>query len=711
MRQEAHAPAPEPAPPAGAPPVVTPGGEPVPPPAPTTAQPPSPISYTLAEVPADQQVQAFEPIGRLDPAPGNPFEMEVRFHPAGAGIESIRLAHSFESVRRGAAHDVVQQVVVRPGTNEALVPMAAQALSLNDSLIPMVYPHKAVWRQTAPGQFEAVVVDASGQRVATIRRHYRLEPGRFDLTLDQRIENLSPEPIRVAWHQYGPVSLPRGRIAYGGDVRRLRFGYLLGPRTDPSQQFVDATRFLTPHHDVLGSPLDGARTQWPERVLWPNDASRSDSLSLVWTATTNRYFAAAIFPAAVPVLGAGPGGPMYDKRFQLVGTLRRYVINAGLTPRGEPDDAFVLALSSPPMTLQPGQAADVSHGIYAGPLSKAIITRAPASAGTGAASMPRILGLDGLVIYTFGGPCGFCTFQWLTGLLRAFLGTLHDYVLFDWSLAIIVLVFCVRLLLHPITKRSQVSMLRFGKQMQAIAPKQRALQEKYRNDPAKLREETARLMREENINYGQALGCLPMFFQTPIWIALFAMLYFTYELRHQPAFFGLFQALTGGHWGFLADLAEPDHFVPFGASFHVPLISGLMGPIESINLLPILLGILFYVQQKYLTPAPSAPLTPEQESQQKIMRFMTVVMFPLFMYNMPSGLTLYTMTNSILGILESRYIRAHAERLDALRAERLKQTGGKAPPTFMQRLQARVQERQKAMAQARALQERRRGAR
>ena len=53
--------------------------------------------------------------------------------------------------------------------------------------------------------------------------------------------------------------------------------------------------------------------------------------------------------------------------------------------------------------------------------------------------------------------------------------------------------------------------------------------------------------------------------------------------------------------------------------------------------------------------------SPEQESQQKIMRIMMVVMFPLMLYSAPSGLTLYILTSSTVGILESRRIRKHID--------------------------------------------------
>jgi YidC/Oxa1 family membrane protein insertase len=144
-----------------------------------------------------------------------------------------------------------------------------------------------------------------------------------------------------------------------------------------------------------------------------------------------------------------------------------------------------------------------------------------------------------------------------------------------------------------------------------------------------------------------------MFLQTPIWIALYAMLYMVFDLRHQSAFYG----------GFLADLSRGDSLIPLPDAVHFTL--PLMGTISAINVLPLLMGVLFFVQQKYMTPPPSAELSPEMKTQQKIMKVMLVVMLPVFMYNAPAALTLYFLTNSTLGILESRYIRSHVNQIES----------------------------------------------
>jgi YidC/Oxa1 family membrane protein insertase len=135
-----------------------------------------------------------------------------------------------------------------------------------------------------------------------------------------------------------------------------------------------------------------------------------------------------------------------------------------------------------------------------------------------------------------------------------------------------------------------------------------------------------------------------MFLQMPIWIALWSALNTTFELRHSNFL-----------WGFtwINDLAKPDRLVPLGTSFKIPLI----GYVDAFNILPILLAFVFYLQMK-MQPKPPT-MTKEQEQQQKIMQTMMVFLFPLFLYSQPSGLNLYILASTGIGIWESKRIRKH----------------------------------------------------
>jgi YidC/Oxa1 family membrane protein insertase len=633
----------------------------------------APGAFTVEGFPNDPLATDFDMLGDLQL--GTASKMRVEFSHLGAGIKAIRLADELVDVQadreaKAGAVEPERHVLVQgqvAGRGAMLVPFCALGVEVNGNLVPMVIgPGEApAWRQVSretPGVFEAFLLDAEGNRAIRVERAYAVTPGGYDLRVRQRVQNLTDQPLDIRWRQFGPIEL-FADTGYGGDKRRMRFGYLFDAEADPTRKWVDATDYLWDRSRFRGKK---AAENFPNAKVWPNDRSIERGYEMVWTAMTNRYFGAILHPII------DPAQPNADKVF-------RAVERIDYVPLPDTGD-MVFALTSPAGRLAPGAALDYDMGLYAGPLSKEVIREDP---------MLDALGVPGVVVYNFGSMCAFCTFSWLTGPLLALLRFLHA-ITYDWALAIILLVVCVRSVLHPITRWSQLRMLVFGKQMQGMAPKQKAIQEKYKDDKQRLQQEMAKLWREEGISPAGFLGCLPMFLQSPVWIALYAMLYFTIDLRHEPAFFGVFQKLTGNAWSFLSDLAEPDHAIYFGANG--PKIP-LFGTISGINILPLLLGVVFYIQQKYLTPPTTAAMTPEQESQQKMMKVMMVVMFPLIMYAAPSGLALYFITNSTLGILESRWIRSHAEK-----SGRLEPGGLKKPPRqggFMARLKALAEQQQR----------------
>lgn len=639
----------------------------------------------------DPTTRDFAALGTLEEK--SPIEARVEFSTVGAGVRSLLLSHYYVTIAK-AQHVAAQEEHIstpppaadgsQPGS-EVVVPMAAQSVEINGVAVSLLgYFDDAargrmgspVWRQTAPGAFVAVIVDGQDREVARVERVYTLQPDSYVLRVTQKVHNLTGSPMTVRWVQFGPTELGQDAASYGGDKRRVRFGYLLKPPAQLNDPTVLATEFIWPRTDarIMGPAVQGVYET--VRAIWPNGVSEKEGYRLVWAGVTNRYFGSAILPL-VPENAAPDQKVFGDGALVERILLQKWERGAsGLTY----SPLMIMRTTSEPRRIEPGAAADFSMGLFAGPLSRPAIGRDPAA---------EAVGLTGLVVYNFGGACGWCTFGFLTSFLLGLLRFLHNYVVFDWALAIIVLVLVVRTILHPVTKWSQIRMQRFGKQMQGMAPKQKKIQEKYGNDPQKLREEMGKLWREEGVSPTGMLGCIPMFLQTPVWIALYATLYFAIELRHQPAFFGVFQKVSSGKWWFLGDLAEPDRFVYFGKTLvNLPLL----GPIDSVNIMPFILGVVFFMQQKYLTPPTTGTMTPEQEQQQKIMKWMMVFMFPALMYAAPSGLALYFIANSTLGILESRYIRSHIDKYDLLEAKK-----GAAPKQggFLARLQQLAEERQR----------------
>jgi YidC/Oxa1 family membrane protein insertase len=614
-------------------------------------------------------------LGGLDPAGGDLVKLEFSLH--GAGIKSATLARYFTEIDQKTNVEVQREQQMLSGRN--LTPMALLGVQINGTYVDLLSPD--VWKSgPAAGNFQAVIYDTeTGKDVARVTRRYELPADSYSVRIHQNLVNLTDAPLTVRWFQLGPSEMPADKITYGGDKRRVRFGYLVDPKSDPSRQLVlGSDSAVVLDHATFMGPLDAMGRPAADMKLWPNETTAKRGYELVWTGSTNRYFAAIATPLVNLNPPAGTIRALAMPRIEMVDRIVRDGVNGSwlsalrLNDRGE--------------TIGAGGTLDASQALFVGPQSAQVIRRDPLATATG---------VDQVVLFNFGGMCGCCTFAWLTEPLLKLLIVLHDYVTRDWALAIMLLVVIVRTTLHPVTKWSQIRVQRFGKQMQSIAPKMQQIKEKFADDPKKQQEETARLWREEGINPAGMLGCLPMFLQTPIWIALSAMLFFAIEIRHQSAFFGVFQKMGSPDgsfpFWFLGDLAEPDRLI----YFHKTLFTApMMGEISSFNILPLLMGVLFYIQQKYMSPPPSATTTPEQELQMKMMKWMTVFLFPLMMYNAPSGLTLYFFTNSVLGIMESKWIKSHIDKHDLLNVDKMREErkakGGGAMANWWSNLQERA---------------------
>ena len=114
-------------------------------------------------------------------------------------------------------------------------------------------------------------------------------------------------------------------------------------------------------------------------------------------------------------------------------------------------------------------------------------------------------------------------------LIVPMLSVLHVFhaVLGNYGVAIILLTLCIKIVTWPLQSIAN----RSGKRMQALAPKLKELQAKYKEQPEKLNTETFALYREYGVNpFG---GCLPALIQMPVFFSLYFMLQNAVELRGQ----------------------------------------------------------------------------------------------------------------------------------------------------------------------------------
>jgi len=650
--------------------------------APPTVEPTDEKTATQAESAAPEQAEPIEGLRLVEHAndrtvvigsddPDSGYKLKAEITSWGAGIKRMTLA----DFRMGADGDWADEpYVIIDTAPTSLAWYAATSMRLNGQLINLATETQweIVGTQETSDQttvtLKATVVDGQGATVAEVVRTFRLIKGSYDLQLSQRVHNRSGKPLRITLLQTAQGDMIQDPAAYLGDRREYVTGYF-----DP--EYDNKLRIYTEgSHINRGSLVSDPR-------IWPNpDLGGADRYQLAWIAAENRYFAVVTHPAVPGDLTETAQVPPLTDTFGGVGVQVRDKINAG-----RDNKSVTLTLSSD-ASLAPGKSADLSLGIYAGPRKKQVLSQPPYAA----------LHLDQLVRYNIGGMCSWCTFQWLAKGLLGFMKLIHSFAA-DWAVAIIVLVICVRLLLHPITKRAQVNMMKMGKQMAALQPEVEKIKKKYKDDQQKLNAEMMKLYREKGVNPAGFLGCAPMLLQTPIWIALYAMLYFAIELRHESAFYGLFQAISGGHWHFLQDLSVSDNFIRFidpnEPGITIPLISGFLGQVRALNILPLMMAVVFFINQKFTTPPPA---NEQQAQQQKIMKFM-VLLFPIFLYNAPSGLTLYIFTSTLFGILDGYLVRKHIKEQEE--AGTLFDKKPRRPGGFMDRMSKVMEQKQMELQQ------------
>ncbi|WP_178862588.1 membrane protein insertase YidC [Thiomicrorhabdus cannonii] len=256
------------------------------------------------------------------------------------------------------------------------------------------------------------------------------------------------------------------------------------------------------------------------------------------------------------------------------------------------DDRYAVGVVEPLVTVAPGAQGELSSKIYIGPeVQDHLAEIAP--------------GLELTIDY------GMLTF--IAEPLFWLLKQIHNLV-GNWGVAIILLTLLIKLVFYKLSETSYRSMARLKK----FQPKLQQLKENYGDDKVVFQQKMMKLYKEEKIN--PLGGCLPIFIQMPVFIALYWVLLYSVEMRQAPFML----------W--IEDLSAQDPYF----------------------ILPIIMGITMYIQQKL---NPSAMM---DEMQQKVMKMLPFI-FTIFFLWFPAGLVLYWVVNNILSVAQQWYITKKIE--------------------------------------------------
>lgn len=329
----------------------------------------------------------------------------------------------------------------------------------------------------------------------------------------------------------------------------------------------------------------------------PRTEYRGGASNVVWAAVHNQFFAiVAILPTNAPGVVARP--------------ITLPVPDASELPENSaPAPAPVgvqTAISFPGFSLAAGGSTERTLTFYAGPKEYRTLATIAAQQGNN---------LDALMHFGF---FGFVSKALLLGM-----NWLHGSLGIGYGFAIILITVIIKMGFWPLTAASTRSM----KRMQTLQPQMKALQEKYKDDPAKMNRKLMEFMKENRVS--PLGGCLPMVLQIPVFFGFFTMIRSAIELR-------------GAHFLWVHDLSQADTL------FYIP------GTHFPFNLLPLIMGVTMFWQAQLTPPSPGM-----DPSQQKLMKYMPL-MFMVFLYNYSSGLALYWTTNNLLTVLQTKLTKAKA---------------------------------------------------
>ena len=544
----------------------------------------------------------------------NPYTLELSLTSKGAAITSAKLRdYNNRNKENPQPFEILSPInnVFSLASKRLMLPDIGKSFPLDK----LNWTSSGVIKNTDESEsisFSAIIMQ-DGSEYIKLTKAYTLKQEDYLLDCIVTAANLSSDEIKVSLEMLGPVGITREDPR--ADARTVT-GAFLGP-----QNTIEVTK---ENIKKLVKDFGG------KMKIFHKNAE----FKFLWTSVSDKYFTSIIRP--VPI----DQNNLYS---DWIG--EKYGISIDPDPYVKEDENIGVLLETQTASISRGQETVYNYQIYIGPKDKELFN-----------SVPLYKQLGFINTIDFQACCGL-GFGWLSFFILDAMNWLFDFIP-NYGVIIILFVLVVRLLLHPITKRSQVSMMKMSK----LGPMAEEIKKKYGDNKAEMQKHMAVLYKEQGV--APVLGCLPMLLQMPIWVALYSAINTGIEFRG-AAFLPF--------W--ITDLSIPDALFHLPAATEsIPLIGSFIG--TSFNLLPILLGVAMFAQQK-LMPSSAPSTNPQAAQQQKMMLWMMPIMMLMFLYRAPSGLNLYIMASTAGGVVEQYVIRKHIREKEALEASGLVATTSK----------------------------------
>jgi len=384
--------------------------------------------------------------------------------------------------------------------------------------------------------------DKNGKNIVMVDES---NPGRYGLLSDSREFGIAPaavfassaENLKLTSGSKGSIEFttttPQGlqfkkTYSFTGDAYRIA---LTEEVMNTGAAKVDGTLHLLQNDRVIAFKKGEGRYEVYGPSVLADDKVNNDKLDniqkapvqydkgVLWASFADKYFVDAIL---------GEKGSIASVRLSHPGT-----------------DSLMTDISSPAISVAPGQSASVAYSLYIGPKDLDIL-KAQGSR------------LEEVINYGWFAP--------VSKPLIFALKFLYKYT-GNYGLAIIIITVILKMLFFPLTHKSYKSM----KEMQKLQPKMAELKEKFKNDRDAMNKAVMELYKTHKVN--PMGGCLPMVVQIPVFFGLYRALMYSIELRHAPFML----------W--ITDLSAKDPYM----------------------VTPIVMGVTMFIQQK-MTPSNMDPV-------------------------------------------------------------------------------------------------------
>ena len=273
---------------------------------------------------------------------------------------------------------------------------------------------------------------------------------------------------------------------------------------------------------------------------------------------------------------------------------------------------------------------------------------------------------------------GWPVIKWINRLVFLYAFDFLTDLGINMGIVLILLTIIVKILVYPLMKKSYLS----SANMRVLRPKVDEINARYpkKEDAMLKQQEMMKLYSEYGVS--PMGGCLPMLIQMPIWIALFNFIPNYIEMR-------------GESFLWADDLSTYDDVINWGFN--------IWGIGDHISIFCVLWCVATIISSVITQKQQSYAMTPEQQQQMGMMKWMMYLMPIIFFFSFNSysaGLNWYYFISSIIGVLMLWYLRKTTDGADLLaklerrHAERKANVNEKKKTSsLMERLQA-MQEKQ-----------------